>query len=297
MVKNWQTTITIPHMAVGIFELMLGEGALAVSCVETSSGHMWIVAIITDFKPRQSQMERLAKTAAKIAGIEMPSVLIDPLQDQDWVKMSLDKLPPVRADRFYVYGHHGRGTTPAAAIGLEIDAGQAFGTGQHHTTRGCLVTLCQVNRQIKRRPRRILDIGTGTGVLAMAAAKLWHCPVVATDIDELSVMTATKNAKKNYVRRMRTILIASTRHYNVSKIGPYDVIIANILANPLIQIARDINRLTARGAFIILSGLLGTQANRVSAAYRAHGLVFQRAWDMGTGEINCDWQVLLFRKP
>ena len=258
---------------------------------------MWILEIVTDFKPRQSQMERLARTAAKIAGVEMPSVLIDPLQDQDWVKMSLGKLPPVRADRFYVYGHHSRGTTPAAAIGLEIDAGQAFGTGRHHTTRGCLVTLCHVNRQIKHRPRRILDVGTGTGVLAMAAEKLWHCPVVATDVDELSVMAATENAKKNHVRRMRTILAVGTRHNDVGKIGPYDVITANILANPLIQIARDINRLAAHGAFIILSGLVDTQVNRVSAAYRAHGLVFQQAWDMGTDEIDCDWQVLLFRKP
>lgn len=301
MTQLWQTTVTVPQGAVGTFELMLGDDALAVSSMELPRNNAsvapdWIVEIITDHAPDADQMARLATLAANVAHIPVPEVDIDPLQSQDWVQMSLGKLAPVHADRFYVYGHHDRGTTPASALGLQVDAGQAFGTGQHGTTKGCLEALCHVNRKRRTRPRRVLDIGTGTGVLAIGAAKLWHCPVVATDIDPLSVVATKDHCSRNYIKDIRVFEAGGTHHPLVKQSAPYDVIVANILANPLIALAGDVSRASAHGADVVLSGLTDRQANRVKAAYTARGFKFVRLWDMGRGEMGHNWVVLLFQK-
>lgn len=298
--EAWQTTVTVPHAAVGTFEIMMGDDALAVSSIEIPPGDDWIVEIITETEPDTAQMTQLAQTAATVAQIEMPEVEIAPLQAQDWVQMSLGKLAPVRADRFYLYGEHDRGTTPYGAIGLEVNAGQAFGTGQHGTTKGCLLALSDLSRKLKKRPKRVLDVGTGTGVLALAAAKLWHCPVVATDIDILSVIATSENAEKNNVLGIQALEAGGTSHPMVARRAPYDIITANILAKPLIALAGDMDRVAAHGAYVILSGLLDTQVNAVLAAYRARGMVFRKQWDMGQGpykELGHNWQVLMLQKP
>ena len=177
-------------------------------------------------------------------------------------------LPPVRAGRFFVYGAHDQGMVPPNTIALRIEAGAAFGTGHHGTTEGCLSAYDRILK--RRRPRRVLDVGTGTGVLAIAAARCGAQTVVGTDIDRISVRIAAENAQLNQADIM-ALHANGLNHTRVRAHGPYDLVFANILAAPLIALAPQIVRATAPGGQIILSGLLSWQARAVKAAYRTQG--------------------------
>ena len=182
---------------------------------------------------------------------------------------------PRRAGRFIVHGRHDRSKVPANKLGIEIEAALAFGTGHHGTTRGCLLLLDQVLKA--RRPRRVLDLGTGTGVLAIAAAKALHGAVLASDIDPASVRVARDNARLNEVGNLVQAIRATGFSAPQFKAhGPFDLVLANILANPLRQMATPMARHLAPSASVILSGLLPYQASGVIAAYRARGLVLLR---------------------
>ncbi len=194
-----------------------------------------------------------------------------PLPDVDWVAESLKGLEPVVAGRFFIHGSHDRHRRPVGGVPLEIDAGVAFGTGHHGTTRGCLLAMERIART--RRPRRVLDVGTGTGVLAIAAARLWRVPVVASDIDPVAVRTARDNARRNEAAPFIRFLVApGTRHSVIRNAVPYDLVLANILAGPLRRMAADLARCTARDGHVVLSGLLRAQENAVLARFTAHGL-------------------------
>ncbi len=196
----------------------------------------------------------------------------DAIQAKDWVKASLEDLVPVPAGRFVVHGQHDRARVTANKIGIEIEAALAFGTGHHGTTRGCLLLLDHVLKA--HRPRRVLDLGTGTGVLAIAAAKALRGPVLASDIDPLSVRVARENAHLNQTGHLvETIQATGFSAPQFAQRGPFDLILANILANPLRQLAGPMARHLAPSASVILSGLLTHQASSVIAAYRARGLV------------------------
>jgi ribosomal protein L11 methyltransferase len=196
----------------------------------------------------------------------------DTVEAKDWVKASLEDLVPVPAGRFVVHGQHDRQRIPPNKHGIEIEAALAFGTGHHGTTRGCLLLLDHVLKAY--RPRRVLDLGTGTGVLAIAAAKALHDHVLASDIDPPSVRVAEENAQLNgaghLVDVIRATGFAASRF---AEDGPFDLVLANILANPLRQLAGPMARHLAPSAQVILSGLLTHQAPAVIAAYRARGLV------------------------
>lgn len=220
--------------------------------------------------------EAMAVRAA-LAGFPGLSVVSQELADADWVALSLSGLPPVRAGRFFVYGAHDAGRVPAGAIAIRIEAGAAFGTGHHGTTVGCLTTFDTLLKG--RRFRRVLDVGTGTGILAIAAAKTGSRTVVATDIDPVSVRVAAVNALLNRARcRFR-----AARGLNdalVARAAPCDLVFANILARPLIDLAGDIARVVRPGGVVILSGLLRTQARAVRAAYVTRGFRFVRRLDL-----------------
>jgi ribosomal protein L11 methyltransferase len=185
------------------------------------------------------------------------------IEDADWVAASLEGLDPVPAGRFLV---------PANSRGIQVEAALAFGTGHHGTTRGCLIAF---DALLKRtRPRRVLDLGTGTGVLAIAAAKALGHGVLASDIDRTSVLIARANAAQNRVAdRVRAIEANGLGHPLIKGNAPYDLVFANILAGPLVRLAPGIARVVAPDGHVILSGLLSHQARTVLAAYRVQGLV------------------------
>jgi len=202
-------------------------------------------------------------------------ILREVLPDVDWVAKSLEGLKPVRAGRCLVHGRHDRDAVRANDIAIEIEAGQAFGTGHHGTTAGCLIMLEQLIRA--RRPANVLDLGTGSGVLAIAAAKLAHCPVLATDIDPVATRVAYGNAKLNGASgliRFETAAGFSNRAF--AEEGPFDLIVANILARPLMRMAPDIAANLAHGGRVVLSGILATQRQMVLAGFRAAGLYHRR---------------------
>jgi ribosomal protein L11 methyltransferase len=193
------------------------------------------------------------------------------VEARDWVKATLEELVPVRAGRFIVHGQHDRLKVPPNKLGIEIEAALAFGTGHHGTTRGCLLLLDHVLKAY--RPRRVLDLGTGTGVLAISAVKALQIKVLASDIDPLSVKVAHDNARLNGSGDLvETIQATGFSAPQFAQRGPFDLVLANILANPLRQMARHL----ASSALVILSGLLPHQAQSVIAAYRARGLVLKR---------------------
>ena len=194
------------------------------------------------------------------------------LADADWLAMALSGLPPVRAGRFFVYGMHDLGRTPVNAVGLRIEAGAAFGTGHHGTTVGCLLAF---DRLLKaRRFEQVLDVGCGTGVLAIAAARCGAGEVVGTDIDPVSVRIARENAFLNQARA-RFVRADGLGHPVVRAGAPYDLVFANILARPLVCLAQDIKGALKPGGTAILSGLLRSQERQVRAAYLPRGFRLQ----------------------
>ncbi len=219
------------------------------------------------------------------------SVGIERLADADWLALALSGLPPVRAGRFFVFGAHDRGRAPSHTINLRIEAGAAFGTGHHGTTVGCLLALDALLKA--RRFRRVLDVGTGTGVLALAAARTGAHRAVGTDIDPVSVRIARENGLINRVRRPHCAFVRADGLGApvVREGGPYDLVMANILAPPLVRLAPAIRRATRPGGVIVLSGLLRGQARRVLAAYRSQGCVLVR-------RLNRDaWATLVLKRP
>ncbi len=223
--------------------------------------------------PDQTSIRELVAIAA---GDDVAQdISFDTVEARDWVKATLEQLIPVRAGRFVVHGRHDRAKVPPNKLGIEIEAALAFGTGHHGTTRGCLLLLEQVLKA--RHPRRVLDLGTGTGVLAIAAAKALHRAVLASDIDAASVQVARDNAHLNDAGNLvQTIRASGFSAPQFGKHGPFDLVLANILANPLRQLATPMARHLAPSASLILSGLLPHQAGGVIAAYRARGLVLLR---------------------
>ena len=191
---------------------------------------------------------------------------------EDWVSKVRRELRPVRAGRFVLHGAHDSGDAPPSAIRLRIEAAMAFGTGHHGTTRGCLTAMDRLARK-GFRPTRVLDLGTGTGALAMGAAKLWKCPVIATDIDAVAVATARENVRVNGVgTRIRTVEAGRATGSTVRGDAPYDLVLANILAAPLKRLAPQIAGVTRSGSAVVLSGLLHRQAPGVEGVFAGWGM-------------------------
>ncbi|RWC55626.1 50S ribosomal protein L11 methyltransferase [Mesorhizobium sp.] len=188
------------------------------------------------------------------------------LPDIDWVAHSLEELKPVRAGRFFVHGAHDRRKRRSGELAIEIEAGLAFGTGHHGTTAGCLEMLEKVLR--REHPRNALDLGTGSAVLAIAVAKLAHIPVLATDIDPVAVRVAAANARLNHVKALVETATAPGFHHPIfGKRAPFDLIVANILARPLMRLAPQMAGHIALGGSIVLSGILERQRDAVVSAY------------------------------
>jgi len=216
------------------------------------------------------------------------AITVEPLPDQDWIRLSQEGLPPMRAGRFFVYGAHDAGQVPHGVIPIKIEAGLAFGTGHHETTSLCLEVLSDVARE--RSFRNVLDLGTGTGLLAIGAAKLWKRSVLASDIDPVAVEVARDNAIANGTGPLvRAVVADGLANPILARAAPYDLLIANILAGPLTKLAPDIVKSLAPGAVLVLSGLLNNQEKLVASFYR--DLRYVGARRAGP------WSALVFERP
>lgn len=254
--------------------------ALAVTVNETDEERaLWNVVAYFPSDAEAEEARRIMARGGEIAAV--PEV--------DWVRKSLEGLAPVEAGRFYLHGSHDRDRRRGGGIALEIDAGTAFGTGHHGTTAGCLLALDGILK--RQMPRRIFDLGCGTGVLAIAAARATRQPVLATDIDPEAVRVTLANARINALAPLTRAHTAAGLHHPVIRRGaPYDLIFANILARPLAALAQGLSALVAPGGNLILSGLTREQLRWIKACYAARGLVHARTIFLG------NWVALVMKR-
>lgn len=248
----------------------------------------WIVEAYFGAAPDEDRVRALL--AAAVGEHVAQAVRFDRVEARDWVAQALDGLAPVRVGRFLIHGAHSRGIASAHEIAIEIEAALAFGTGHHGSTRGCLAFIDRIAR--RRRPRAILDLGTGTGVLAIAAARLFHREVTSGDIDFVAVATARANAQRNRAAAfVHPVKARGIAHPALQGAAPYDLVIANILALPLRKLAPALARVLAPGGDIILSGLLDRDVPGVVGAYRIQNIALVNRLDIE------GWTTLLMRRP
>ena len=285
--SGWVLTLEIPLATVSLFEAALETlgGALVLDEKPPNAG----LQLYLDMAPDRTEVTALLAAAAAAAGVESPAFACEPLPEVDWVAESHKALPPVCAGRFYVHGSHVAAPAPAGRIPILIDAATAFGTGRHESTRGCLIALGDLAK--RRQVRRALDMGCGSGLLAIAMAHLWRRPVVAVDNDAQSVAVTRENAAINGVAPwIRAQWGDGYRGSELARQGPFDLIVANILAGPLAAMAPDLARHLAPGGTAVLSGLLTGQAQAVLAAHRVQGLALASRLTLGT------WSTLVLRR-
>jgi len=238
------------------------EGATYSILEEDEDRDVWRIDAFPTTEDEDAQLH------AVLSGFAGLRVTAETLADADWLAMALSGLPPVRAGRFFIYGIHDRGSAPASTVNLRIEAGAAFGTGHHGTTVGCLIAYNDLLKS--HRFGRVLDVGAGTGVLAIAASKTGTKTAVGTDIDPVSVRISNENAALNQ-SRARFVYANGLNHRKVRQDAPYDLVFANILARPLVSLSMPIRGALKPGGLVILSGLLRTQERFVKAAYLSHG--------------------------
>lgn len=247
-----------------------GEEDYAIAIMEMDEKRdIWEASVYLMADEEQLVRERIAGALGK----DFPALSIERevIPDVDWIAKSLEGLTPVRAGRYLVHGSHDRDKIRPNDIAIEIDAGQAFGTGHHGTTAGCLEMIDRILRA--RKVRNALDLGTGSGVLAIAVRKVRKVPVLATDIDPIAVRVAQENVRRNGIAsgiRMETAPGFHSAAFREE--GPFDLIIANILARPLMKMAPELERHLVSGGSVVLSGILAKQRWKVLAAYNGAGM-------------------------
>jgi ribosomal protein L11 methyltransferase len=265
------------------------EGQAAIAAFERPDGR-WDVSVHFAEPPDQTSIRELVGMAA---GDEVAQgIAFDTVEARDWVKATLEELVPVRAGRIIVHGQHDRLSIPPNKLGIEIEAALAFGTGHHGTTRGCLLAIDRLCKSIGRpTPHlRILDLGTGSGVLAIAAARALRQRVLATDLDAAAVRVARDNMRLNGVGGLVELVTANGLTAPAIRArAPFDLIFANILLGPLQRLASPLAKIVAPGGHVVLSGLLNAQANAALAAY--HALTLERRIEID------GWTTLLLKRP
>lgn len=301
--QSWQLSGELTRVAAESLELTLelladmkGMATPTLSRFEQPGSDLWRVDIFFADRPSETFVEELLDKT----GLDRWRYECRPVAERDWVSESQKLLAPVRAGRFLVFGAHDADKADASLINLQIDAGQAFGTGKHETTAACLVLLEQTAEN--RSPANFLDLGTGSGVLAIAANKLWpEARGTATDIDPIAIDVAEQNCRINHtpIRAFEApaggVALATADGLEKSELvaeGPYELVVANILAGPLIEMAEAITAAVADNGAMILSGLLNTQKEEVLAAYMPLGLKLEAA------ETSGEWVALkLLKSP
>jgi ribosomal protein L11 methyltransferase len=254
---------------------MLDEVAGAVSAFEVAEGAaLWHVEAYPRAAVLDAALEVRLALAAAASGGRLVRISAERLPERDWLAENRRAFPPLRIGCFFIHGSHWKGPAPAGAIAIEIDAATAFGTGEHPSTRGCLLALDSLAH--RRRFGRPLDIGTGSGILAIAAAKRLRRRVLASDIDCAAVRVAAHHVRRNGLALQVRVVCAPGYRGRAVRRSRYDLIFANILARPLALMARDLGRALAPGGVAVLAGLLRRQEGMVVAAHRAQGLALER---------------------
>ena len=277
----WHLRLTVPVDLLAPFEAVFERFAEAVTTfMDDRSGRSdgegdWHVEGYSRTPPDRAAIVTALDLVAAAQGVAVPDLEIERLPNLDWVAANLRDFPPIAAGRFFVRGSHWQGLLPVGHLPLLMDAGTAFGSGEHATTQGCLLALDALGKK-RRRPARALDLGCGSGILGIAMAKMWACPVLATDIDPAAVKVAAGNAAANGMAgRVRALVSDGWRHPELARRRPFDVVVANILARPLCRFAPALAAALAPGGVAVLSGLLDWQERMVMAAHQAQGLTLK----------------------
>jgi len=274
--RPMEIIFTLPAHQVPIIESAFDDVSISQSStIMDKKAGIWETRLLVDGDLSEDMARRLT-ILQSLHGEAFPEPIIVALEERDWVSEVQASFKPMNFGRFYIYGTHIQESPPAHKIAIVMDAGAAFGTGEHGTTSSCMAALEWLQR--RHHFDRILDMGTGTGILAIAAAKLWPAQeVMAVDLDPVAVRVARRNLVQNKVApKVRAAQSAGYRSRHVA--GKYDLVIANILAKPLILMAKDLRKHLQPGGFVILSGLLQTQEKRVLAMHHALGMQVVKRW-------------------
>jgi ribosomal protein L11 methyltransferase len=277
--------------AVDIFETALENFSDAFTCFEEEDPTYWLIEGICQTQPNMAELDTALALATKVAGLAQPPVVtFEKVAGRNWLKENLLSFPPMQAGRFFIHGTHFEQRPPYGSWPMKLDAATAFGSGEHPTTRGCLLAIDHLAR--RRRPHRILDMGCGSGILSLAAAKAFHAPLLAADMDPESVRVTKENLRANHVAaNTRVVQSAGFSNFQVRKFGAYDLILANILARPLIKMAKDMIKVAQPGATVVLSGLMTKQEMMVLNAYTAQGFRLRRCIRIAP------WSTLVLQAP
>lgn len=284
--EHWQVIFTLPAAAVSTAELSFDDITLAVSAFETDeANHVWTLELLFGGKPDMEEVKRRLMLLSALHHVTLPELQLKEVAPQDWLKAVAQSFPPFAIGRFYIHGAHVKEPPPAGSIPIQIDAGAAFGSGEHGTTGTCLEALDWLAKRYDFRS--VLDMGCGSGILAIASAKLWNAEVLAADIDPVAARVTKENARINRAR-LDTVVTDGYAGERLKRGAPYDLIVSNILARPLVKFAPQLKRHLRGGGVAVLSGLLASQEAQVKSAHLAQGLTFQRRFSSG------DWRTLVF---
>ncbi len=286
----WKVTFTLPAHAVGIAENSFEELALAVSNFETDEkNQIWTFELLYDALPDITEIQQRLLVLSAVCDIPTPKPDIQQVEQKDWLANVARSFPPMAIGRFYVHGSHAAENIPSASIPIQVDAGAAFGSGEHGTTHCCLEALDWLAKQ--RSFTNVLDMGCGSGILAIAAAKLWNARVLAADIDPIAVKVTQENVAINRAQQQVVSVVsdgyASER---IKKAAPFDLIISNILARPLVQFAPALAQHLQGNGFAVLSGLLTSQEAQVRSAHQMQGLALHKRFVQG------EWCTLVLKR-
>jgi len=288
--EYWRITFTIPSEAAGTAEEAFNDFALAVSGFETDEANkIWTFELLCGESPDMEDVGRRLMLLSALHNVPLPVPDVQKVVQEDWLAKVARDFPPLSIGRFYVHGSHVKDTPPAGSIPIQVEAGAAFGSGEHGTTSCCLEALDWLAK--KRSCKKILDMGCGSGILAIAAAKLWKTDVLAADIDPVAVRVTDENTRINREQtRVKAVVSDGYNHDAIKRGGRFDLIVANILARPLIAFAPDLAKHLADDGVAVLSGLLTSQESQVLKAHQMQGLNLEKRF------VQREWCTLVLRR-
>ena len=290
---SWKVEVVVPAAAGDAVAEALERHIAAVSLFPAPSGDAMRISGYAAVGPDEAALRDDVAAAARSAGIAAPAIDIVWLPAIDWAAVNRESFQPMRVGGIWIRDSYHRDPPPVGAVTIVVDAATAFGTGNHATTQGCLIALDRFVRRPHRLPLGpVLDLGCGTAILGMAAAKRLRRPVIATDIDPVAVAMARYNVAQNRLGSLvQPIRSRGYANHKIHRGGPYALILANILARPIARMAPQCARHLAPGGFVVLSGLLTTQERPVIAAHRQQGLILTERYRLD------GWSTLVVRRP